>query len=207
MLVLRATRAARSRHHRGVRVFAASCVLVVVLASGTAEAGSRPESRYEPGLSAVASRLAGRRVPVYCWSDAGWRRLTAGLGARGAAGLTRTRPLRIDIAPIPCTTLHEIRAVASQRRYPSYDPSIGLIVLAHESEHAAGIRSEAVAECYGLQRMARTAVLLGVSRQFGQDYAVQYWSVAYQSHHDRYFTTRCKNGGPLDLRPRSNVWP
>ena len=111
------------------------------------------------------------------------------------------------MSPVPCATLLEIRAVASQRRYPSYDPSIGLIVLAHESQHAAGIHSEAVAECYGMQHMADTAVLLGVSRQFGQDYASQYWSVAYQSHHDRYFTPKCRNGGPLDLRPRSNVWP
>jgi hypothetical protein len=58
-----------------------------------------------------------------------------------------------------------------------------------------------------MQRMAETASLMGVGRQFGQDYAVEYWSVAYQSHHDRYFTPRCRNGGPLDLRPRSNVWP
>jgi hypothetical protein len=181
-----------------------SAVLVLAL-SGVA--GATPaDVRIEPKLTAVASRLAHRHVPVYCWSEAGWRRLTRRLGA-AAAGITRPRPLRIDISPVPCATLHEMRGVASQQQYPSYDPSIGLIVLAHESQLAAGVHSEAVAECYGMQRMADTAVLLGVGRQFGHDYAIQYWSVAYQSHHDRYFTPKCRNGGPLDLRPRSNVWP
>lgn len=186
-------------------------VLLGALALASSTAAGRPSSsaagRLEPRLGAVASRLAGRRVPVYCWSDLGWRGLTRRLGADRATGITRSNPLRIDLSPVPCTALREIKAVASQRRYPSYDPAVGLLVLAHESEHAAGIRNEAVAECYGMQRMAETAVLLGVSREFGQDYAIQYWSVAYQSHHDRYFTTRCRNGGPLDLRPRSNVWP
>jgi hypothetical protein len=190
-----------------VRRLAVVCSILALGVTGTTRASSPARAQLEPKLGAVASRLAHRGVPVYCWSEAGWRGLTRRLGADGAAGITRFHPLRIDISPIPCTALHEIKAVASQRRYPSYDPSVGLIVLAHESQHAAGIRSEAVAECYGMQRMAETAVLLGVSRRFGEDYAIQYWSVAYQSHHDRYFTPRCRNGGPLDLRPRSNVWP
>jgi hypothetical protein len=180
---------------------------LALLPAGVTAASATADVRFQPKLRAVASRLAHRRVPVYCWSEPGWRGLTRRLGADSAAGITRFHPLRIDISPIPCRALDEIKAVASQCRYPSYDPAFGLIVLAHESEHASGIRSEAVAECYGMQRMAETAVLLGVSRQFGQDYAIQYWSVAYQSHHDRYFTRRCRNGGPLDLRPRSNVWP
>jgi hypothetical protein len=190
-----------------VRTVALSGVVLVLVTSAAVDAATPAGSRFEPKLSSVASRLAGRRVPVYCWSELGWRRFTDRIGARRAAAVTRRRPLRIDISPIPCTALHEIRAVASQRRYPSYDPSIGLIVLAHESQHAAGIRSEALAECYGMQRMAETAVLLGVSRQFGQNYAIQYWSVAYQSQHNRYFTTRCRNGGPLDIRPKINIWP
>jgi hypothetical protein len=181
--------------------------LVLASPAAAGRASSPAAGRLDPRLGVVASRLADRRVAVYCWSELGWRGLTRRLGAARATGVTRRRPLRIDLSPVPCATLHEIKAVASQRRYPSYDPAVGLLVLAHESEHAAGIRNEAVAECYGMQRMAETAVLLGVSRQFGQDYAIQYWSVAYQSHHDRYFTTKCRNGGPLDLRPKSNVWP
>ncbi len=80
-------------------------------------------------------------------------------------------------------------------------------VLAHESSHLAGIRDEAEADCYGLQRTAFVAESLGA------DPAEAEW-LARLALDERtitapadYRSPECHDGGALDLDPDSTVWP
>ena len=74
-----------------------------------------------------------------------------------------------------------------------------------------GIRNEAVATCYAMQKLERTSMLLGTTRDYGRalaEIAWRYYAHFGPSLHGRdYWTPRCRNGGPLDLNPRSSVWP
>lgn len=188
---------------RGFLVVAAASA---ALAAGAAGAGARvldgaPDAR----LGRVASLLASRSATVHCWSERGWRALVRRIRTPDAAGVTDMATRRIDLSPAVCEVLHQIKRIARQDLW--LDPAFALVALAHESQHAAGYANEAVAECRGLQLVAREAALFGVPRSFGQDFAVEYWLDAYQYLPRRYRSSECRNGGRLDLRPHSNVWP
>jgi hypothetical protein len=170
-----------------------------------ARAAAPAASAREPRLGEVASALAGRPSVVYCWNRRGWSALVRRLRAPRAAGLTNIASGRIDLAPSVCYVLRNIEKIAAQELW--IDPAFALQTLAHESQHAAGHANEAVAECRGMQLVAREAQLLGVPRSFGEDFAVEYWLDTYQYLPKRYRSPDCRNGGRLDMRPHSNVWP
>ena len=83
-----------------------------------------------------------------------------------------------------------------------------LQVIAHESIHLSGHRSEAEAECLGMQRLASVAVQLGDSAVDAQGIASFYANVFYPSRAGTpYGSTDCRQGGPLDQTPTDGVWP
>jgi hypothetical protein len=82
-----------------------------------------------------------------------------------------------------------------------------VLTLGHETVHVAPGGDEAVATCYGLQRMRRAGVLLGAPRAYADGLAELAWSSLYPYGLAKYHSPECKDGGKLDLNPRSSVWP
>lgn len=82
-----------------------------------------------------------------------------------------------------------------------------MFVLAHETHHIAGIDSEALATCDGLQDVDHLARLLGAERRYARSLAVTYWERVYPQEPDEYRTPACGPGLPLDRTPSDGVWP
>jgi hypothetical protein len=79
--------------------------------------------------------------------------------------------------------------------------------LAHESHHLRGVRNEAAAECYGLQSTALAAELLGAPTAYAERLGTYtFWNVRPPVD-GGYFSSDCRDGGPLDLHPASSIWP
>jgi hypothetical protein len=156
-------------------------------------------------MSRAASALSGRPVHVTC------QRLTGTFVDAGAElGYVQWGP---DGKPVDETVLkydtcqHLYDWMGSDKQDPSLDEVIAVHVLAHESEHLAGVPDESVAECYSVQTTAETAELLGASTEQARALARRYWLDVYPRMPDGYRTDECKDGGPLDLQPDSAEWP
>jgi len=173
-------------------------------------------SRVEPRFSRVAAGLSG--VPgtvVRCWSLPDWVALIAERGAYtgGAVDLRAdgfvSEATRVNLAPRMCERL--VRFVYEGRRPARGKAKLQLantvLTLGHETVHVAPGGSEAVATCYGLQRMRRAAVLLGAPRAYADSLAELAWTGLYPYGLSKYHSPECRDGGKLDLNPGSSVWP
>jgi hypothetical protein len=168
------------------------------------------QSREEPTFAAIASKLGGvPDVVVRCWSPADWKRVSRAYARRygvtfDLAGFTNADTRSIDLAPDVCSALARIR-------YGSGDTPIneafGLNVLAHESMHLLEQDpSEAAAECYAMQHVARVGVLLGMPPEQAQRRAELYLHEVYPDQLDDYRSPDCRPGGGLDESP-GGPWP
>jgi hypothetical protein len=178
--------------------------------------GVSVQSRIEQTFSRIASALAHRAVEVRCWSPADWRQLDQERtayeddGRADAYGFVRMSARhRLHLHPAICLRLMKLA-------YLDYRPRPGagrravahaLLVLGHEAQHSAGVRSEAVAECRALQSVRGLGRELGVSRAYAAALATDAWRFVYPSGPRGVKTASCRNGGKLDIRPRSKVWP
>jgi hypothetical protein len=77
----------------------------------------------------------------------------------------------------------------------------------HESMHLRGITSESLAECYGMQLLAHTAIQFGATPEFAREIAKDYAATWYVPARGIYWRADCVDGGPLDLNPSSSSWP
>jgi hypothetical protein len=178
--------------------------------------GANVESRVEPVFAAVVTLFSHTRVEVRCWSPADWprrasefERLTGGerLGAWRAftAGDRRT----IELSPEICAGLARL----ADRRIPIVGPPAAdalawsLGALAHEAQHASGVRNEVRADCYGMQSIATAAGALGRTAAEGRYLAALYWKHWYVWLDQRYRSRECRDGGRLDLNPGIARWP
>lgn len=160
----------------------------------------------EQRLGRVATEIAGRKVSVVCPGllqrlvDISPNAGTVYFNAEGEpADFT-------DLDEETCATLDDF---AEGDTGPSDELKVAraLHVLAHESSHLAGVRSEAEADCYGLQRTAVVAESLGADADEAR-------RLAYIALEERrltapadYRSSECRNGGALDLDPTSDRWP
>jgi hypothetical protein len=164
--------------------------------------------------SRVASRLAHKHVAAHCWSFADWRSLNDEVlalwhhGVDFAEGFANIGADSIELNPYVCTTLALLQVQAYDNDYRTYALAYADAVdtLAHEATHARGVSDEAQTECYAIQLVPRTASLLGLSPAVGRLFANALWR-DYPHEPRGYGTPRCRNGGPLDLRPGSAIWP
>jgi hypothetical protein len=179
------------------------------LPSGAPSAG---ESRIVPRFNRVAARLASRpRVVVRCWSRGDWQRLIreereisiGHIDAR-SVGITSLPAHRINLRGDICLRLAAL--AAGHRAHREFLDAFALVVLAHESQHAAGIVGEGAAECRGMQTMVEAGVLLGVSRSYARRLEEAFWKF-YPRRPKPYYSRECRNGGALDMRPASSSWP
>jgi hypothetical protein len=173
-------------------------------------------SRVEPRFSRVAAALSG--VPgtvVRCWSLPDWVALIAERGAYtgGAVDLRAdgfvSETTRVNLAPRMCERL--VRFVYAGRRPARGKAKLQLantvLTFGHETVHVAPGGDEAVATCYGLQRIRRASVLLGAPRAYADSLAALAWTGLYPYGLAKYHSPECRNGGKLDLNPGSSVWP
>ena len=178
--------------------------------------GVTEASRVEPRFSRVAAGLSG--VPatvVRCWSLHDWVSLISERGAYtgGAVNLRAdgfvSESTRVNLAPRMCDRL--VRFVYEGKRPVRGKAKLRLantiLTLGHETVHVAPGGDEAVATCYGLQRIRGAARLLGAPVAYADSLAELAWTGLYPYGLARYHSPECRDGGKLDLNPRSSRWP
>jgi hypothetical protein len=154
-------------------------------------------------FGSIATALAGRHVSVHCQGavgalvDVSDRSGSVEFDAEGhPAGST-------NLARSTCKALSRI---AHGRRQRLAVAAGAVETLAHESYHLAGVRDEAVTECYGLQGMTFVARRLGATPGQARAYVTYAWA-RYPGLPFDYQTADCTDGGRLDLHPETGAWP
>jgi hypothetical protein len=181
-----------------------------------ARTGLTEESRIEPRLGRVASRIARRKVEVRCWSEDDWEVVSAelerftGRNEWWPSGFAETNANRVHLAPEVCHPL-------TRFTYGSYAPfgntaslelAEALVVFAHEAEHVYDPKaSEARIECLAMQHVRGLVVRSGRSRSYANELAALAYEIAYPRLPPLYRSRHCRNGGRLDRHPDSAVWP
>jgi hypothetical protein len=203
----------------GDRILDASSAFVFRRSDGRAlprRGGRTTVSRVEPRFSHVAAELSGdTRTVVRCWSLPDWVGLIAERGAYtgGAVDLRAdgfvSEGVRVNLAPRMCERL--VRFVYEGERPTGGRTKLQLantvLTLAHETVHVSQGADEAIATCYGLQRMRQEATLLGAPRAYANSLAELAWTGLYPYGLAKYHSPECRDGGRLDLHPDSPVWP
>jgi hypothetical protein len=176
--------------------------------------GRTGASRIEPVFSDVATKISVENQEVRCWSRRDWDLVlkdrsayTAGKiepNLLGFAGLAEPAHLSPDV----CEDLVKLRyARARPEGSAKAELADAVVVLAHEAEHVIGTVNEAVTECRAMQRAREVARLLGAPKSYADSLADTFWEQVYPYNLPAYRTDGCRDGGPLDLRPKSPLWP
>lgn len=209
---------------RAVLVVAVLALLAPVSASAEPPDDSGPlptiaapsaESHIDPNYSRAVVRLIRRSVEVRCWSAEDWGRLSDEIVTAGGfpltlgSGYVSSDHERINLGPDACAQLALLvyRKVWPRVLRNRFALAQAVAILSHEAQHIAGFWAEHVAECYGQQRIAPLARLLGVTVERARVLANVAWRYTYPALPATYRSVQCRNGGKLDLHPRSNVWP
>jgi hypothetical protein len=176
-------------------------------------------SRVDPLFTRAARSLRPTRervrLAVRCWSRSDWPRVKAEIPkSTNTVAFASRLSQTVNMAPSLCESLV---ALAYGGEQPSgiarLDSAFALAVLMHEAAHlyedwlpgSAG--PEAAAECWAAQHVRPAARLLGVPGGDADDLAAVFWEEVYPTLHWRYRSPLCRNGGQLDVRPNSDVWP
>jgi hypothetical protein len=174
--------------------------------------GPSKRSRKDPEYSRFATRLAtffhGGTRAVFCWNPPDWAALTGANKSTIALGFVEYRSAhQINLAPNVCNILDRLYY---HHQSPPITPAIALSVVTfvHELAHTLGVTNEAAAQCYGIQLAPLATRLLGPGTTYGQRVAQLAWRL-YNPRvlPAKYLSSECRNGGKLDLFPKSNVWP
>jgi hypothetical protein len=158
----------------------------------------------------AASRSVGEQVTVSCFSPRGWRRqFPAGQSPGEIGGFVEAHGAVGHLAPPVCRWLDKLayRGEQPQDLPPMAYMAQAVLILAHEAQHATGIRNEAKAECYAMQHMSRLARLLGADASYASQITDFFWTRMYPLDAPAYRSDECRPGGKLDLRKRVTAWP
>jgi hypothetical protein len=176
--------------------------------------GVLTDSHIDPKLGRVASKLAERKVQARCWSSNDWYHVNQERQAITqwtdfwAQGLAEREGI-IHIDNEFCGPL--ARFYAGNLPSSNLGRSVlatSLLILAHEAEHEYNFSfSEAVVECYAVQDVRDLVTEAGRTDRYAADIAAYAWELSYLHNDPEYSTSRCRNGGPLDVYPKSNLWP
>lgn len=150
-------------------------------------------ARLEARLNEVASTLAGKSVTVDCETPVvlGFTDNEGEVWFLGGVPENRT-----TLRKGACSGL--LSYIEGEKSHPTEREVMGVGVLTHESMHMAGKADEAEAECASVQRIGRTAVLLGASEEEALDLAHSYMLIWYPRLPSRYHSPECVPGGSLD---------
>jgi hypothetical protein len=162
-------------------------------------------SIHQTRLSLVAyslSKVLGlpKSMAVACWSDSDWQSVS---GA-GSDGIYTTlgfywpvMPHWVQLSPTVCRALETL--IYHRPQYPNRFTANAAETLTHEMMHALGIRSEPLAECFGMQLTILLAVKLGVPYWYADRLAhlnLENYSRRPPNYIDR---TNCREDGAWDL--------
>jgi hypothetical protein len=172
----------------------------------------------EHRLAAIASEIAHRPVHVDCQGA-----FAAALDVTAEAGSVEFdadgRPA--DTTKLKRSTCRALERFGRERRNPEFacltrgvacpDDVIrsawSVQALAHEAWHLGGEINEARTQCFGLQTTAYVAQRLGADRAQAQAVATYLYERIYPRMPAHYQSGDCRDGGALDLRPETAVWP
>jgi hypothetical protein len=207
-----------------VKLLAAVLAIPILLVAWQWWSDARTESRLRP----VASAIAGRGVEVNCQSI--WGSL---LDAQSRHGEVWFGPDGVPEARIFLThaTCERLEGFAGERHHAELDclaeidwnastplplesdcyrrsseTVYALLVLAHEAYHTAGVRDEAIANCFAIQAMGWAASSLGAPLEEAERVALAMSALApYQR--GPYATSNCHRGSEIDLHPETVSFP
>jgi hypothetical protein len=164
------------------------------------------QRRNEHRLADIASEIAGRDVDVHC---PGLLARLADVSAHAGTVFFDEHGRPDDFTDLDEETCSELDRFAEGKAGSGEDAKVAraLHVLAHESSHLAGIRDEATADCYGLQRTAFVAESLGADPAKAQRLARLALAERAVTAPADYRSSECRDGGALDLDLASAVWP
>ena len=180
-------------------------------------AAATERSHVDPRLSKAASDVVvHRKVEARCWSDRDWKQLSREQAALAAdevpdyAGFVGLDTGRMHLSSFICAPLAEL--VYEGRRPEGgealLDLAFSVVALAHEAGHLVGPgASEAVTECYAMQRADELAIALGADQPYARRLAEAFWQDIYPENEPEYRSRECRDGGQLDLDSSSSVWP
>jgi len=195
-----------------VRLIAAALLITGALA---AVGFARREDRIhqQKTLAAVATELAGRPVGVHCPGFLGSLVDTHGEPGRVGFGADGRPANYTDLAPSTCSALRHLDRVdftcieRDSCTLREFKAGWAAHTLAHESFHLRGFEDEGIAECYALQNTAFVAERLGVPTKTAEELQAWLYKDGYPNEPEDYQSSNCYDGGPLDLRPQSAVFP
>lgn len=199
------------RHPRVVRL--AEVTAVLLAATGIVVALVRPQgwdavpsderARAERTFSAAASAIAGKPVVVRCDTDY----LATG-HTHDASGVAIVGGTRALLEPDVCHAL--LRLAADGKVLSRERTSRALVVLAHEAWHLRGVRNESTTECYALQSGVAVGARFGLSEEQAREfmrYRLALNAADYRNAPAYVVGPECRDGGALDLHPRSRAFP
>lgn len=182
-----------------------------------ATVSASPETTVDARIGFAASIVAKLGVQVRCWSPRDWERQRSdavrwprSVGRLGPwQGFAAGKPLEIELGPSACAELrklgHPHDPVWNDRWPDAMAWSVG--ALAFEAVQITGLRDRPAVECRAVQSIPTTAVKLGATPKEGRYLANVYWKHWYPWTPRAFRSDECRNGGRLDLHPRSDVWP
>jgi hypothetical protein len=188
-----------------VRPFA-PVLLVLTLPLLLLVAVQQDQRRNEHRLAAIASEIAGRNVDVHC---PGLLERLADVSSHPGTVFFDERGQPSKFTDLDEETCSELDRFAEGKAGPNEQAKVAraLHVLAHESSHLAGVRDEAAADCFGLQRTAFVAQSLGADPVEAKRLARLALVERTVTAPADYRSSECHDGGELDLNPGSSVWP
>ncbi len=166
-------------------------------------------------LSEVVSSSVGVEPDVFCWQPSSWASffehyaIVRGGEETSLDGIADTSRNRIDLGPGVCATLDDYLQGIRPLKLSSQNLELAqaLVVLTHQAEHLkAPSASEAEVECYAIQHV-RPLVRAAWGSELAEEIALHGWEIAYPRLPQHFRTKACRDGGPLDRNPGSNVWP
>ena len=161
----------------------------------------------------IASQLAGRDVGVHCPSFLGALVDTHGEAGRVQFDASGRPADHTDLSPETCKALRHLDRVdftclaRGDCGFSQFQAAWAAHTLAHESFHLRGFSDEGVTECYALQNTAFVAEQLGVATEQARRLQALVYEKGYPNEPEEYHSSKCYDGGPLDLRPESRLFP
>jgi hypothetical protein len=105
------------------------------------------------------------------------------------------------------STCAKVRAWQGNPSGASLEQTVAVLTVAHEASHLAGIRDEAKAECFAVQRAVATMTSLGATKSDAVRQVKTYLASVYPRHTEAYRSDQCRSGGAMDLTPKDGIWP
>jgi hypothetical protein len=174
-------------------------------------------SHIDPLFTHVGRLIAPGSSDVFaarCWSVSDWNIIERDeFGKRiDLAGFAAANA--VNLSPETCAAL--MGFAYGKERPEGNDQltlSFSVLVLMHETAHvlngdvhAVGTE-EQVAECWGMQHIRDATRRLGGSPEYAGRLAERFATEIFPREERKYRSDACRDGGALDLRPKSRVWP